>query len=352
MAAWEEVNKVFDAVSTEKFEPLIKGYTFRTIQVPLEIREAAAMVAKHDNVHTARDSEILDVLAFRLDEIINQNFNGKVFAKLSDLSPKDVPGDSVKDLWPIVEARLREMREASESKSKEDDEKNKTVAISNKDMLSLAHGSSNRTLQCLIYSKAQGLGCGSGRDIIEMLCRSHRCMVDELKERKGYPHNPTKVSIVLREWLNVDPAFELRGFVNKGELRGLSQMATMNIGEVHYPQVIAYRDELKQAAVEFYNKKLKNALEPIAKICEPLGRFVIDFYYHVPTDKWYVIEINPWMTSAQGHLFKPYPAAWAAWDRKGSTGCEIRLHPFTSASVLTDPGTPSQKLISKILQAG
>ena len=77
------------------------------------------------------------------------------------------------------------------------------------------------------------------RGILELLCRSERCMGDQGLEMKGFPNNPQTVEITLREWILMDPAFEFRCFINRDQLRGVSQAGPMGVYGVHYPQLLA-----------------------------------------------------------------------------------------------------------------
>ena len=52
-------------------------------------------------------------------------------------------------------------------------------------------------------------------------------------------------------------------------------------------------------------------------------------------DKWYVVELNPWMTSSMGHLFQhDYGAHWEGWDAIDDGHVDLRLYDFTAEDVL------------------
>ena len=95
-------------------------------------------------------------------------------------------------------------------------------------------GGHNAHLRALLWAKARSMAVRSPRQALALVASSPRCVQEELR-RKGYPSPAAcaPVALVLREWKDMDPMFELRGFVHHGRLRGLTQMASMGIQGVH-----------------------------------------------------------------------------------------------------------------------
>merc|ERR1712032_858213 len=137
----------------------------------------------------------------------------------------------------------------------------------------------------------------------------------------------------------MDPAFELRCFVNKDKLRGISQMASMGIQGVHYPQLLARKEDIRAGAVNFF-KEIGPKLAPLtAGLAEP-GRYVVDLYCDMSSGRWWVVELNPFMTSGLGHLFsEDYGERWMLWDVLEDP-LDVRMYDHTSADVLTGPEVP------------
>jgi hypothetical protein len=242
--------------------------------------------------------------------------NGKlcVFAKICDLSPKDVLGTAVDDILP------KAMEYAA----------------------NYSFEGTNLNLQSLIYAKATHKPTfmePGARGIVDLLCRSERCMESGLT-RIGYPHNPQAVEITLIDWMRMDPAFELRCFVNKDKLRGISQMASMGIEGVHYPQLLARRDEIRVGSLMFFQEIGPKLVPLTAGLTEP-GRYVVDLYFDVSFGRWWVVELNPYMTSGLGHLFsEDYGERWMLWDALEDDPLDVRMSEYTSADVLNDPEMP------------
>lgn len=77
---------------------------------------------------------------------------------------------------------------------------------------------------------------------------------------------------------------------------------------------VSYWFQIKEKALYFWNTQLKPLLLPVV----PANQFVLDLYFDAPNDRWFVVELNPWITSAFW-LFSPA-------DRVLQTGpTEIRV---------------------------
>lgn len=92
---------------------------------------------------------------------------------------------------------------------------------------------SNKHLQAYIWAKARQLIVHNAEQAVDLLCRSERIATDlEMQEifRPG-----SKPYLIIREWVDVDPALEFRTFISNNEMTAFSQMATMDV-RLHYPQ--------------------------------------------------------------------------------------------------------------------
>jgi len=312
----EELRKMDPAVVNK----LIDGHVARALPFTISIDEALTMQRVHRNVETLEDSVVLDGLVKRMDTFLEQNNfrdkdgNSCAFAKICDVSPKDVLGTAVDDILPRAHKYVA----------------NYTLEAT------------NVNLQSLIYAKATHKPTfmePGARGIIDLLCRSERCMESGLT-RTGYPHNPQPVEITLHDWMCMDPAFELRCFVNKDRLRGISQMASMGIQGVHYPQLLARREEIRAGSLAFF-QEIGPKLAPLSAGLSVPGRYVVDLYFDVSSGRWWVVELNPFMTSSLGHLFsEDYGERWMIWDALEDDPLDVRMSDFTSADVLKDPEMP------------
>ena len=225
-----ETGAVAQAHWLSLIQPFVVGASTQAdggIQVPLKQAEAGAMIRKYRRQLCQGDAELMLKLEQRIDQELAkhrcfESATGRAcFCKLTDCSPKDLEKNFKLDrVQKIAERRILDEQKARGGLG----------------------WTTNAALQAVLWTKGQFLKCTSGSDVVQLLCSSERCMEAEL-ERKGYPHNKAAmdknpVHILLREWVDVDPAFELRGFVSHGNLRGLSQMASMDIAGVHYPQLL------------------------------------------------------------------------------------------------------------------
>lgn len=79
---------------------------------------------------------------------------------------------------------------------------------------------SNLHLQAYVWAKARSLIVNTGEQALALLAESERIGTDlELHEAL----NPTeKLYILIREWVDIDPAFEFRTFISNNKMTGIS----------------------------------------------------------------------------------------------------------------------------------
>jgi D123 len=281
----EDVVALFAAVDFSKWYSAIERHTFRSTEVATTLDECRALLAlnrSHRRLKATEDGPFavpapLAELEQRLDAVLAREFSGCAFAKLGDRSAKDAASS-----WSRVEPLYR----------------SRTLP---RDDAGSPSEASNSHLQALVWANANAQRVTSGREILELFCESER-IEDELELKLEHVSTPAAVPVLLREWVDgVDPAFEFRAFVVRDELTCMSQMSSMEV-YLHYPHVVARREELAASARTFFASDLRDALRTVT--ASTAGRrYVIDLYFDALNDRWLVVELNPWETSALGHLF-------------------------------------------------
>jgi D123 len=308
-----ELNATFASLTFDKVYPLVAEHTFKTVQVPLSPDESRALLASCRHSQSAEQHIILTKLGGKIDAAISSaHFSGSgFFGKLSDFSPKDALDDTSERFMANYALHMKALQDSDNAQL------------------------NNASLQSLIWAKSRELIVASGKELLQLFARSER-IADELERKLECCAAPQDDSCaaVLREWVDLDPAFEFRGFVSDNRLVALSQMATMGVGPPRYGQVHAMRAFLERDAVRFYDEALRERLAPIGAAND--GAFVCDLYFHVATKRWHVVELNPWATSAAGHLF----AGDMMSLRERGRQFELRLVDETPAGVFDEPHLP------------
>lgn len=107
---------------------------------------------------------------------------------------------------------------------------------------------------------------------------------------QGHQEPKVEYELILREWVNMNPALEFRVFVNNGKIVGVSQR-DLN----YYAYLEQYSDEFKDLLDEF----VEGTVVPVF----PDSRFVLDVYIPRPFNKVFLIDINPFARSTDSYLF-------------------------------------------------
>mmetsp|Transcript_80088 Transcript_80088/g.248547 ORF Transcript_80088/g.248547 Transcript_80088/m.248547 type:complete len:353 (+) Transcript_80088:49-1107(+) len=278
----DEINGMFEAVHTSKWLPLVAEHTFASTLEELSEEEEAALLKLTQHVRApAREPApnvaavtAVDGVAARLDAIITRGFSGAAFVKLGDFAPKDVPPPAtLENEW---RARLAAQ--------------------------STPHRASNAGLAAYVWARSRALRVTSGAAALELLSKSERTQ-DELERRmfarlEGGVVKP--LCVTLRAWEDdVDPAYEFRCWVVNDDLVAASDMASHEL-VLHYPAVLARREELRASLSAFFRAHLARALAPITA-ATPERCYVLDLM--LVGKRWYIIELNPFATSSAGHRF-------------------------------------------------
>lgn len=216
-----ELQAEFEQVSPPKWLPLVGEHTFRSQRLMLSHEEALALHAANEHARQQRGAHApteqqlacLEEAKARLQALLEESFvneeSGEVaaFVKMLDRSPKDAENLKVR-IRKLYEQRLEDTAEAP---------------------------CSNRHLQAYCWAKARALLCHSAEEAFELLLHSERA-ASELEMKALVSGAP--VGLLVREWVDFDPAFEFRAFVVRDAFHAYSQMDTMDVA-LHYPQVRA-----------------------------------------------------------------------------------------------------------------
>ncbi|KAI0463714.1 hypothetical protein LJB42_002719 [Komagataella kurtzmanii] len=126
--------------------------------------------------------------------------------------------------------------------------------------------------------------CSSVNDVY-LLLNSSNYVAHDLKLETSI-----KYELVLRKWVEINPALEFRCFVRDGKLIGISQR------DLNYYN---YLDSLKDVIESGIKKFLEETVSPKF----PLKNYVIDVYFPRPFTKMYIVDFNPFNRSCDSLLF-------------------------------------------------
>ncbi|SCU92725.1 LAMI_0E11760g1_1 [Lachancea mirantina] len=129
-------------------------------------------------------------------------------------------------------------------------------------------------------------------------------------------HNSvTDFELVLRQWLNINPALELRVFVRDGNIVGVSQ------------RDLNYYDYLKPLSHTFEDL-VDDFIEDIVLPNFPDKSFVCDVYIPRPFSKVWLIDMNPFSRTTDSLLF-----SWHELVIKDISDCEYELRLVTEHNI-------------------
>ena len=75
----------------------------------------------------------------------------------------------------------------------------------------------NENMTVFIRSCSKAMMVTSGKEAMELLLNSER-IIQDLKKATAYKHT---LQIVVRQWATIDPVWEFRLFIMKGQLNGI-----------------------------------------------------------------------------------------------------------------------------------
>jgi hypothetical protein len=200
----------------------LKEFTFKTKIIQITKEEAITILKCHERYKKTGEIKLLTKELESLKELFSKvdagltEFNNQAFLKMSSRSPKDVMNEKFDSL---VKSEI--------SKNKINDENETCFAI--------------LRAACLLLQVKNTL------EVVDLLIRSERVNSDfesEL-ERKEF-----KISLILREWIDIHPDLEFRGFFYKGNFTCLSQYNYT----VYFQHVIDNKQIIQQRIQEFYEE--------------------------------------------------------------------------------------------------
>lgn len=144
-------------------------------------------------------------------------------------------------------------------------------------------------------STTSDMKCVSATDIY-MLLKASQYITHDLTEAYDLCHDKSEeqkdqgFELVLRKWLDINKSVEFRCFVKDRQLVGVTQR-DMN----YYDFLEPLKPRLANTIKEFFDNTLKTSFLD--------SSFVFDVYIPRPFEKVWLIDINPWATKTDTHLF-------------------------------------------------
>ena len=277
----EERRRYFFSTGLDQWYKSLKDVTIPSVFLSLTADEARAIVScwkehySHKSSHEPilPESELdipdsLQDLASRISKLVSPDKGA--FVKLSTRSPKDSH---------IAFARAKEayrVKLATQS----------------------SPPSGNERL--ILYGRIviDSLRVRSGHDAVKLFVSSDRVGEDlEYALEPGDQGFDSRVSIVVREWVDIPLWAEFRGFVWNGKLTSIGQYNH----PVVFPQLLDKREQIKSDLQAFFDN---------VKVKIPLDRYIIDFAW-VDKDCVYLIEVNPF----DGEIVFPASTGLWSWER-------------------------------------
>ncbi|XP_023334114.1 cell division cycle protein 123 homolog [Eurytemora carolleeae] len=195
----------------------------------------------------------------------------------------------------------------------------------------------NNSLRCSSLSQLYLL-LKSSDFIVHDLTRPFKFCIDEETVKPSVQY-----SLILRNWLDVNPGSEFRCFVKEEELIAICQRDNSN----YYDHIAIQQESIKQDIISFFREHIKNKF--------PSADFVFDVI-RTKKDKVILVDFNPFGETTEALFF--------SWDelRDSSLDLEFRFatdssgvqpHPYRHYSIPQDfvdlsSGTDPNKLIDFI----
>jgi hypothetical protein len=173
----------------------LKEFTFKTKIIQITKEDAVTIMKCHERFKKTGEYKILKEELETLKELFSnveaglKEFNNQAFLKMSSRSPKDVMNEKFDSL---VKSEI--------SKNQINDE--------------------NETCFAILRAACFLLQVKNTMEVVDLLIRSERVNSDFKSEmtRKEF-----KISLILREWVDIHPDMEFRGFFYQGNFTCLSQ---------------------------------------------------------------------------------------------------------------------------------
>eukprot|EP00823_Brevimastigomonas_motovehiculus_P005894 TRINITY_DN4572_c0_g1_i1.p1 TRINITY_DN4572_c0_g1~~TRINITY_DN4572_c0_g1_i1.p1 ORF type:complete len:385 (+),score=50.97 TRINITY_DN4572_c0_g1_i1:80-1234(+) len=252
----DEVHRRVRAADLENWYESLKAFTYPTVFLPITIEEGCALMRAHESLkkyaskRDDNDVKALDSLRTRLEKELKP-FPDGVFAKLSSRSPKDVAVKSSKT--KEIFAHIR-----NESKQWDD----------------------NCALIALNQAHIESLKVKSATALLDLFIQSERIYEDlELAHERAKAWSQ---KIVIRKWVNVPIAHEIRAFVVNNRLTCMCQYYHY----CYFPSLDKNKEKIQSLILDCFDTVSK--LVPISP-----KEYVMDFAVDLDNNRCWVIEINP-----------------------------------------------------------
>ena len=261
------------SVDMDVWHPMLKSITFNSYFIPLNYREAEAIITYHlyrrnkADDFSVEDTKVLILLEKKIDNYFNtidDIKNGAMF-RLSGRSGKDV---DYYDNEKIYNDYLNNLEKLSKKYNKDKNDMNlKYVAIT--------------TLmnRFKVYN---------GKDCLNVLLTSERLFLD----MKDWLQHGGREQMVLRKWedsLCTDREF--RAFVQNNELKAICQDERFGL----FPNVIENKNLYEKLINDYFNTSLK----PLMKI----PNYIVDFCI-LKNNEVKLIEFSPFLRCTSACLFR------------------------------------------------
>lgn len=242
----------------------LKDFTFKTFMIPLSVDEAKVFCQIHKRYEAKDTYEISVEEKEKLSNLKSQvekslkTFGDKAFIKMSSRSPKDVTNERFDG---ICKKELEKVKDLTDN---------------------------NQRCWAILRSSLMLLQVTSSDQVLDLLIRSDRVYEDFQEEFK---REKFSISIILREWMDIEVDLEFRGFVYQGKLNAISQYNC----SCFFLNVVEQKSELQKKIFEFFD----NVQPKIKGICD--GNLILDFC--IVKDQVYFIELNTFDIASQACLF-------------------------------------------------
>jgi len=261
-------------VNMEFWVGLLGETTFRTEFYPIGLDDAQTFIECYEHFEKKQEFPVelqqrLSKIEDGLQKVIEEakGTDTGVFVKTSSRSAKDtgIFSEKFKDLYRKY---LREKKDKDE----------------------------NDKLICLLEAGTQVQKMENAKQVLQMFSISERISQD-MKLALAHPDRFTE-HFVIRQWVDLDPSLEFRGFVKNNTLNALSQYNHL----AFFPHLVADKENIVKSITDhFYDVALP-------KLKRKFTSYIIDFAL-VKLDsahggyKIWIIELNPFLPTTDGCLF-------------------------------------------------
>ena len=261
------------SVDMDVWYPMLKSITFNSYFIPLNYREAEAIISYHlfrrdkDNDYSVEDTKTLLLLQEKIDHYFNtiEDIKKGAMFRLSGRSGKDV---EYYDNEKVYNDYLNNLEKLSKKYNIDKNDKNlKYVA-----MTTLMN-------RFKVYN---------GKDCLNVLLTSERLFLD----MKDWMLHGGREQIILRKWddsLCTDREF--RAFVQNNELKAICQDERFAL----FPNVIEKKNLYEKLINDYFNTTLK----PLMKI----PNYIVDFCI-LKNNEVKLIEFSPFLRCTSACLFR------------------------------------------------